>query len=1005
TVESDRGGFGIHYAFVKNNRIFSGSQRIDVPWTNKELKISYTSFRDKTLPGSGEKWKLRLSGYQRDKVTAEILAAMYDASLDQFMPHYWGLNDLFSTYYQTNFWQGIDNFFTLSSIEKFPEEAIEQSFQKRYDRFIFFNSNYHIRHFLSSEISIPGYKMDLHGAVPIGKTYNLATHASIVSVQRRKEISPEEEKLEKPTVPGVEANFQSQIQIRKNFNETAFFLPDLRTDDSGNVEFSFTMPEALTQWKWMSLAHTKDLAFGYSEKTIITQKELMVQPNPPRFIRQGDHLELPVKIVNLSDTEMTGQVQLQLIDPTSNQPVDGWFSNRQPNQYFTAASKQSTSISFPIDVPHVYDKPLTYRIVARTGAEGHELSDGEESILPVLSNRILVTESLPLAMKGPGSKKFSFDKLLKSGNSESLSQHALTIEFSGNPAWYAAESLPYLVEFPYECAEQTFERFYANALASLIANSSSRLKSVFEKWKNDSSVLLSNLEKNQELKSVLLQETPWVMEAKSESEQKKNIALLFDLGGMSCKLVSAFNKLRDMQSGSGGFPWFPGGPTDRYITQYILSGIGHLRKLGSISPEMNARINLILMPALAYADKKISDDYQALKKRNAAIEKSNFLENFQIQYLYLRSFFPEYPIPSESKEAVEFFRKQSRQYWLQQNKYLQGMIALALYRSGDGKTASGILSSLKQNAIHNEELGMYWKEMNGAYYWWQCPVESQALLIEAFSEIGKDNESVNDLKLWLLRQKQVQHWPTTKSTADACYALLLQGSDWLSANPSLHIRLGNQEIVSSGESGGSDGIGYLKKSIDPAFIKPEMGNISVSLTNLKQTNPQPAWGSAYWQYFEDMDQVTQSMQGSNPLKISKKLFVRKNTDKGPVLSPVPENGYLKVGDKITVRIELRSDRDLEYVHLKDMRASCMEPVNVLSGYKWQDGLGYYESTRDASSNFFFSWLTKGTHVFEYDLYVSQSGSFSNGIAKIQCMYAPEFTSHSEGLHINVENKE
>jgi TonB-dependent SusC/RagA subfamily outer membrane receptor len=802
---------------------------------------------------------------------------------------------------------------------------------------------------------------------------------------------------------------EEQLQIRKNFNETAFFFPDLKTDSSGNVEFSFTMPEALTQWKWMTLAHTKDLSFGYSEKTIITQKQLMVQPNVPRFLREGDHINLSTKIVNLTDSEFTGQVELQLMDATTNTPVDGWFQNIQPNQYFTVAAKQSEPVIFNLQIPYQFNKPVTYRIIARVSKSPSSrsgLSDGEENTLPVLSNRMLVTESLPLNMNGTGKKDFKFEKLLQSGNSETLNHHSLTVEFTSNPAWYAVQALPYLMEYPYECAEQTFNRYYANSLASKIINASPRIKEIFERWKTaDTAALLSNLQKNEELKSVLLQETPWVLDGKDEAQQKKNIALLFDMAKMSSQLESAIAKLQGMQLDNGGFVWFKGGSDDRYITQYILTGIGHLKKLSALPASSTEKINAIVKSALSYLDKKIKQDFDNLTKYKSNLNSSN-LSYTQIQYLYMRSFFSDYPLPGETFAAMNYYRKQSQQYWLQQNKYMQGMIALSLFRSGDIQKAKDILASLKQNAIVNEEMGMYWKEISGGYYWHQAPVETQSLLIEAFSEINKDNKTVNNLKTWLLKQKQTQNWKTTKATADACYALLLQGTNWLSKDKHVEVRLGNT-VISSASNNAEAGTGYFKKLIGGEFVNAGMGNINVNITQpLSPSASKPissqSWGAVYWQYFENLDKIIQpNGVTATPLQLSKKLFVEKNTDRGPVLEPVVENGVLKVGDKLKVRIELRVDRDMEYVHMKDMRASCMEPVNVLSEYKWQGGLGYYESTKDASTNFFFSWLPKGTYVFEYPLFVINTGDFSNGVTTIQCMYAPEFTSHSEGVRVNV----
>ena len=537
------------------------------------------------------------------------------------------------------------------------------------------------------------------------------------------------------------------------------------------------------------------------------------------------------------------------------------------------------------------------------------------------------------------------------------------------------------MEYPYECAEQTWNRYYANSLATFISNSSPRIKQVFEQWKiKDTAALMSNLQKNQELKAVLLEETPWVLQAKNEAEQKRNIALLFDMIKMSEQLNSSYDKLKQMQSSNGGFVWFTGGPDDRYMTQYIATGIGHLKKLNAFAKGQEDKLKAILLTAIPYLDRKIKEDYDYLIKYKANLKSQN-IGYTQIQYLYMRSFFPEYKIDAASQTAYNYYQKQSQQYWVGQGKYMQGMIALALHRIDDAKTPAAILKSLKETSITNEELGMYWKS-NYNLYWY-------------------DNLAVEQLKTWLLKNKQTNNWKTTKATAEACYALLLQGTEWLSNEPVVEVKLGTT-IIKSTDAGQEAGTGYFKKIIEGSKVNPEMGKVTVTVTDSK-ISPSggggASWGGVYWQYFEDLDKITTA---TTPLKLSKKLFVEKNTDRGPVITPVNNGDAIKIGDKIKVRVELRVDRDMEYVHMKDMRAAALEPVNVLSSYKWQGGLGYYETTKDASTNFFFSYLRRGTYVFEYTLFATHAGNFSNGITTIQCMYAPEFTSHSEGVRINVE---
>jgi len=1000
-TEADRGGFALADAFVKDNRLYVHRAVVEVPWDNKELAIRYRSFRDKTEPGVAEKWAVEIGGWQGGRVAAQVLAAMYDASLDQFQPHSWFAPNPYPSIDHNYLWQNIDDFGEERSSSPNRELSGPVRPLKFYDRLMAVGLRGRFEGYMDD---IAPYRGNAFFSMN-GKSFR---NDAVIERNLVKDGPPVETSLKK--LPSVAVDAQGNVtaygqpidkpssegapppvQVRTNFQETAFFFPDLQTDSAGNVSFSFTMPEALTRWKWMTLAHTRDLAFGYSEKTIVTQKQLMVQPNVPRFLREGDKINFSVKVVNLTDSEMTGQMALSLTDPTIGETADGMFVNRQPNQYFTVPARGSAIVEFPLDIPYQYNRPVGYRIVAQAGA----YSDGEAAVLPVVSNRMMVTETLPLNMPGDGTRSFTFEKLLQSGNSETLNHHALTVEFTANPAWYAVQALPYLMEYPYECAEQTFDRLYANALASKIVAGSPRIATVFEQWRTvDTAALLSNLEKNQELKSILLEETPWVLDGKTETQQKKNIALLFDRTRVSGQLASTVDRLAEAQAQDGGFPWFAGGPDDRYVTQYVLTGFGRLLKMQALAPALAEKVKKMAAAALVYADKKINEDYERDLKLVGGIHS---IDPFPAQYLYMRSMFNDYGIPGSILPAVSFYRKVAQQEWVKASKYTQGMVALALFRTGDVQTAKSILASLRETAIRNEELGMYWKGMEGGYYWYQAPVETESLLIEAFREITHDTAADRQLKTWLLRQKQTHHWPTTKATADAVYALLTGGTDWLDQEREVKIKLGDKQIAFSGEAG----TGYDKKIFDAPFINPEMGHINVTMSSAKPGGS-PAWGAVYWQYFDQLDRITPAGNARAPLRLEKRLFVQRNTDRGPVLDTISENGTIHVGDRVVVRLVLRSDRDLEYVHLKDMRGACFEPVDVLSGYRWQNGLGYYESTKDVSTEFFFSSLRRGTYVFEYSLTVGQSGEFSNGVASVECMYAPEFAFHTEGIRVNVE---
>jgi uncharacterized protein YfaS (alpha-2-macroglobulin family) len=994
--EEDRGGYTVNLFFIKDNRIYSNSWMVNVPWTNKQLNISFETFRDKLLPGQEETWKVKISGSKGDAVAAEMLASMYDASLDQFETHNWGGLQIWNRNRVSGNWNAANNFTTGVASNHSPSEKTK-SFAKSYDQLIGVGVGYRGRIMLSGKVA-GVQSMEMKMAAPsIAQDMSageVAENAGFVAIGNNGMIVAD-------SVASIKANAEENkedhnIQIRTNFNETAFFFPDLHTNDKGEISFSFTIPEALTQWKLQTLAHTKDLSTAFATRSIQTQKKLMVQPNAPRFFRQGDSLTMQVKIVNMSSEDLQGQAQLHLLNSNTMANVDALFANKTTSIPFSVKAGQSVAVAFPISIPMNYTDAVSYRITATAG----DASDGEEMAIPVLTNRMLVTESFPINLRNTNSKTFTWNKLLQSGSSSSLQNKSLTVEYSSNPVWYAVQALPYLMEYPYDCAEQTWNRYYANALASKIAKSMPKIKAVFDQWKNstDTTALLSNLQKNQELKAVLLEETPWVLEAKSEAAQKKNIALLFDMVKMSNEGSKALNKLSELQSSNGGFSWFKGGPDDRYMTQYILSGIGHLQKLEAMPAAQSEKLNSIIARAIPYLDKRLKEDYDELVKQKADLSK-NHLTSTAAQYLYMRSFFSRQAFEGNTTKAYEYYKSQAKNFWTSQAKYEQGMIALALFRTNEQTTASAILKSLVENSISNEEFGMYWKEFNtGGYYWWQAPIESHALLIEAFSEIEKNNTRVNDLKTWLLKQKQTNNWRNTKATAEACYALLLQGSNWLNNEQTVSIKLGDTNIQPDKTEAGT---GYFKETIAGEHVKPAMGNISVKLqpsTN-QPANQSTSWGAVYWQYFEDLDKITTA---ATPLSLKKQLFIVRNSDRGPVLTPINDKDEVQVGDRIKVRVELRSDRNLEYVHLKDMRGSCFEPVNVLSQYKYQGGLGYYEATKDASTNFFISHLNRGTYVFEYEMLATHSGEFSNGISSIQCMYAPEFSSHSEGIRVKVK---
>ncbi|MCG8784233.1 alpha-2-macroglobulin [Tenacibaculum finnmarkense] len=1003
--KDDIKGFAIKYYFVNYNSFDTGLLNISVENGQENISIETNTFRDKLQPGTTEKWSFTIKNDKKNKVTAEVLASMYDASLDEFKSHNWKFNPIIkATYYSRGNSSSAYHSFGNEHFRVFNRQYSNSYSNQQYDKLKWFGfrfgENYR-RKTMMMKSSSRGMNMDISESGAVQEEEEEAVEETVIfSTETDEGYSLNEIKITSDMLKSKEEKIDLKgIKIRKNLQETAFFYPHLTTDKKGNISFSFTTPEALTKWKLQLLAHTKEALSATKTLTTVTQKELMITPNAPRFLREGDNITLSAKISNLSEEKLAGISQLILTDAITGKEIQ-LLDNSTKNQSFSVNSKGNTSVSWNLAIPDNI-QAVQYKIVAKAG----DFSDGEQNVLPVLSNRMLVTETLPMWVRSNQTKTFTLDKL-KNNTSTSLKHHKLTLEITSNPAWYAVQALPYLMEYPYECSEQTFARYYANTLASFIANSNPKIQEVFNQWKS-SDALLSNLEKNQELKSLIIQETPWLRDAQSETEQKKRIALLFDLNKMKNEQENAINKLQNMQMSNGGFPWFKGGNyPNTYITQHIASGFGHLKKLGVSN--FNNKTTQILEKAVRFLDAEIAIQYADLLKEAARIKakrgqtaseeylKKNHLSYATIQYLYMRSFYAEINVASKTKTAISYYKKQSATFWKDYNLYAQGQISLIQFRNDNKILASKILKSLKENSITSDELGMYWKSNVAGYYSYQAPIETQSLLIEAFSEIENDTKTVDNLKIWLLKNKQTNRWKTTKATTEAVYALLLKGSDWLSITDMVDVKIGNNKIEASKLENVKveAGTGYFKTSWNGNEITPNMSEVTIS-----KKGKGIAWGGLYWQYFEDLDKITSA---ETPLKLRKNLFKKITSDTGKELIKITDRTTLKVGDLITVRIELRCDRNMEFVHMKDMRASGVEPINVLSQYKSQDNLYYYEATKDASTNFFFDRLPKGVFVFEYDVRVNNAGNFSNGITTIQNMYAPEFSSHSKGERLIIK---
>ncbi len=985
--ESYRGGIWVHYTYVRFNVSERGSIRLEVPFDHKKLQITTAVTRDKLIPGAAEKWSFTVSGKDKDKVLAEVLAGMYDASLDQFATN--SFEYFAYTFYSgAKYGFGYQNYaFGQAGFREINRKNIYPDFGKIYD---FLPLQIYNFSFLRGRIYTFGAARQMRTkdtgvteeSMVLQEVATALSGAASGLVEMKADLSNEAPDKNERMEERAEDDQLSRVLARKALQETAFFFPNLKTDKDGNVAFEFTVPESLTEWKLMAFAHTPDMKTGYYETRVKTSKDLMVIPNVPRFLREGDEVRISTKIVNLSEGSLNGSARLFLLDAITGEPVDALFGNESSSRGFTTAPGQSGEVAWTLKVPKNISA-VTYRVVA----SADDFSDGEESVLPVVSNRMLITETLPLHIRENQQKTFTFDKLVHS-TSSSRDNFKLTFEMTTNPVWYAIFSLPYLREYPYECSEQIFSRLYGNLISESIITSQPKIRAVFDDW-NRKGQLRSKLEVNRELKNILLEETPWVRDAVSEEEQMKRIAVLFDLNKMQNDLRESFDKLSRKQAASGGFPWFDGGRENEYITTHILAGFGNLKNMKVDYGKFGLNVENIIAKAVKFLDQAQINYYNEQKK----LKQNDLDRNTGVHYLYARSFFlEEHPMPkvlgSLNQVYLANIRKENLKFPLQ----TQAMAALVLHRFGEKEEAGKLLHSVKDHAVESDETGMYWKSNLSGWYWYQAPVETQALLIEAFDEVLKDEASVEAMKVWLLKNRQTHQWNSTKATTKAVYALMNTGKSWIDAEKGISVKVGGQNIDLNTPSAQA-GSGYVKMAWNAAEIKPEMGKVEV-----QKTSPGVAWGALYWQYFEDLDKVTPAETG---ISFKKKLYLKENSADGPVLREITAETPIQVGDLVTVRLEISIDHNMEFVHIKDMQASGFEPVNVLSGYRWKDGFGYYESTRDLATNFFADYMQKGTYVFEYDLRANNAGNFSNGITQMQNMYAPELSAHSEGIRVEI----
>ena len=959
-------GILVSMAFVKDGRLYSHNARIMKPAPEKKLQLKWTTFRDKLRPGQQEEWKLTVLYPDGSPAEAEMLATMYDASLDKIYSahkldfgvdfHYVVPLTYWNTSYMRNAYLYVD--FPLKRLRAVPLE---------YSELIIPSTG-------RMEAMVVGYggspRATLAGAL---KIRGRSAANAVMNQEAVTDMVLQEEMVETSAQEKVEMGSSEElaetgdIQIRENFAETAFFYPQLRTNEKGEVSISFVLPESLTRWTFMGLAHTRNVDYGKIEATATASKEFMLQPNMPRFVRVGDKANIAASLMNLSDKGVKGTVRMELFNPETEKV---FYSQKQK---FDVKGGETGHVNFTFEVS---DK---YAVMAcRMVADGDTFSDGEQRYIPVLTDKQWVTETVPLNVNGEGAHTFSLENLFNK-HSKTASEQRLTVEFTAHPAWYAVQALPVVANPQNEDALSWATAYYAHSLAACIVKENPRIKQVFDSWKaqgGTKETFMSNLQKNQELKNILLAETPWLTEATNEAEQKQRIATLFDLNTMNSGQAVSVEKLRELQNGDGAWSWYKGMQGSRYVTTQVMEMLVRLNAL--THQDADSRMQPMIQKGFEYLGKQAAEEYKSMKEAEKKGAVGIRPSEQVLRYLYICALDGKAPVDEKvNRYFIDKLSGEGKELTI----YGKALGAIILQQAGKVAEAKLFMQSLMEYSVVTDEMGRYFDTPKARYSWFSYKIPTEVAAMEAIQRITKDTKAIDEMKRWLLKQKQTQTWETPIATADAVYALMATGaSDLLANTGGVEITLGKEVIRTPADNA----IGYIKKTVSGDVM-------NIKKVRVDKEGAGMGWGAVYAQYLESMDQI--SGQG-NGLSVSRQLY------KGD--EALNESAPLKVGDKITVRLTVKADRDMDFVQIKDDRAACMEPLQAVSGFRWGNGLGYYQATKDASTQFFIDQMRKGTYVIEYQVYVNRTGEYQAGIATVQSAYAPEFGGHTGGYRVMVE---
>lgn len=924
-------GLRLVFGWVKDGEVYTHSETIRRPVKSRKMTLSWKTFRDRLVPGQQEEWTLTILDPDGKPAKASLAAVLYDKSLDQLYPHTWDLSlgynyrIPFSTFVTAD-----GNFVSLYGEQRWQAQKERALDFTHFYRQAFFIPNTPLRYMIRG---LRLARANGYGEVLMAKAEPMMVADQAVQTEAIRKSSPTRsaDQAKKTGDSG---------SLRQNLAETAFFFPSLVSNGKGEVSLKFTLPESVTTWRFMGMAHDKVLNYGLCDTTAVAKKKVMAQPNMPRFLRKGDSGVLQLRISNTSDQRQQGTARLELINPETGKTL------LRQEQRFSVEKGKTAVADFNVEAKTDWPELL----IARVQAEGNGFSDGEQHYLPILSQEEMAMNTLTFTMNRPGEQTFSLEKLLPRGSKD----QRLTLEYTNNPAWLMVQSLPLVGKTSENNAVSQAVAYYANSIGRYLMGQRPDIRQTIDEWKKEQgkeTSMMSQLSKNQELKTLLLDETPWLLDARQEEEQKQQLSDFFDETAMDARLNANLTRIRNLQNPDGSFSWWPGMRGSAWMTMTVTETLVRLNKLCGEQQDTKS----ILSRAFKYLDKEIAEEVVKLKELHSKHVKELLPSDFALHYLYASVLSGRAKQPtSDMKYFVALMAKQNSVYSI----YGKANSAIILSAFGEQAKAKELLKSISEYTVYKEDMGRYFDTPKATYSWQSYRIPQQVAAIEAWKELRPaDKETINQMQRWLLQEKRTQQWDTPINTANAIYAFLNGEMDRLNTTGSMaEFRLDGQTLQLPKATAG---LGYVKLPVD----KTSARQLQVS-----KTSEGTSWGAVYAQFRQKATDIVAASTG---------LTVKRE---------VKAKTALKKGDRVVVRLTITADRDYDFVQVVDKRAACLEPVSQLSGYR----MGCYIAPKDNATCFYFDRMAKGTHVVEFEYYLDRSGNYQSGTATAQCAYSPEF---------------